>query len=40
MKLPEDITSLSRQELLALVVRLQEKIADLTATIEGLRGEC
>jgi hypothetical protein len=39
MKSPEDITSLNREELLALVVRLQERIADLVAIIEGLQAE-
>src|ERR671914_559884 len=37
MSTPEDISSLNREELLALVAQLQGQIADLTATIEGLQ---
>src|ERR687896_777255 len=37
MSTPEDISSLNREELLALVAQLQGQIAALTATIEGLQ---
>ncbi len=39
MKLPEDITSLSKEELVALVSELQGHISDLTASVEALRAE-
>jgi transposase len=39
MQMPEDITSLSREELLALVTELQRQLAEATATIERLRAE-
>jgi transposase len=39
MRLPEDIASPSRAELLALVAKLQRQNAELTATIEALRAE-
>lgn len=39
MRLPEDIASLSREDLLALVAEQQRQIAQLTATIEALRAE-
>jgi len=39
MKLPEDITNLSREDLLVLVVELRRQLAQATATIEALRAE-
>jgi transposase len=39
MRWPEDIASLSREDLLALVAEQQCQIAQLTATIEALRAE-
>src|ERR687891_268617 len=39
MNTQEDLASLSREELLALVAQLQRQVAELTATIETLRAE-
>jgi transposase len=39
MSLPADLTSLSRDELLTLVVQQQRQIAELMATVEALRAE-
>ncbi len=39
MTSPTDLQSLSRDYLIALVVRQQSQIAELTATVETLRGE-
>ena len=36
---PNELTSVSRGELMALVVRLQEQVGQSTATIEELRKE-
>jgi hypothetical protein len=39
MSPPEDIDSLSREELLALVLQLQRKLIELEASVQDLRGE-
>ena len=39
MKLPRDITSLSREELLALVAQLERQVAQLSASLEALQAE-
>ena len=39
MSPPEDIESLSREELLALVLQLQRKLIELEASVQELRGE-
>jgi transposase len=39
MKLPRDITSLSREELLVLVAQLERQVAQLSASLEGLQAE-
>jgi transposase len=39
MSPPEDIGSLSREELLALVLQLQRKLIELEASVQDLRGE-
>jgi hypothetical protein len=39
MSPPEDIDSLSREELLALVLQLQRKLIELEASVQELRGE-
>jgi transposase len=39
MSPPEDIDSLSREELLALVLKLQRKLRELEASVQDLRGE-
>lgn len=39
MSSPEDITSLSREDLLALVVGLRRQLAEANATIKGLQAE-
>src|ERR687891_1348765 len=39
MRPPEDIDSLSREELLALVLQLQRKLIELESSVEDLRGE-
>jgi transposase len=39
MKLPGDITSLSREELLVLVAQLERQVAQLSASLEGLQAE-
>ena len=39
MKLPRDITSLSREELLVLVAQLERRVAQLSASLEALQAE-
>jgi transposase len=39
MSSPEDMASLSREELLALVVQLQRKVEELEASVQGLQTE-
>jgi uncharacterized protein YlxW (UPF0749 family) len=39
MSSPEDIASLSQEELLALVVQLQRKVQELEASVQGLQTE-
>ena len=39
MSSPEDITSLSREDLLALVVQLQRKVQELEASVQELQTE-
>jgi transposase len=39
MKLPRDITSLSREELLVLVAQLERQVAQLSASLEALQAE-
>jgi uncharacterized small protein (DUF1192 family) len=39
MKLPRDITSLSREELLVLVAQLERQVAHLSANLEALQAE-
>jgi hypothetical protein len=39
MTSPEDMASLSREELLALLAELQRQVAELTASNESLRSE-
>jgi transposase len=39
MKLPRDITPLSREELLVLVGQLERQVAQLSASLEGLQAE-
>src|ERR671914_1136898 len=39
MSPPEDIDSLSREELLTLVLQLQRKLIELEASVQDLRGE-
>jgi transposase len=39
MKLPRDITSLSREELLVLVAQLERQVAQLSASLEVLQAE-
>jgi hypothetical protein len=39
MNSPEDMNSLSREDLLALVAQLQQQVAELTAIVEELRTE-
>jgi transposase len=39
MKLPRDITSLSREELLVLVAQLERQVAQLSARLEALQAE-
>jgi transposase len=39
MKLPRDITSLSREELLVLVAQLERQVAQLSASLEKLQAE-
>jgi transposase len=39
MSSAEDVKSLSREDLLALVAQLQQQVVDLTATVEELRAE-
>jgi transposase len=39
MSSAEEVKSLSREDLLALVAQLQQQVVDLTATVEELRAE-
>ena len=39
MKLPRDIASLSREELLVLVAQLEGQVAQLSASLEALQAE-
>ncbi len=39
MKLPKDLTSLSREELLVLVAQLEQQVAQLSASLEVLQAE-